>query len=54
MIEKRQGFKFVASFEPGPPLKLDMDGDKVKVSRGGRLVAFLTKLGIVRVHTDEK
>ena len=50
MIERRTGMKFVASFEEGPPLKLEQDGDRVKVKRDGKLVAFLTKLGLIRAQ----
>ena len=48
MIHKRKGFKFVADYGKGPPLKLVKDGDKTKVLRAGKVVGYLTKAGLIR------
>lgn len=53
MIQKRQGMKFVAAFDA--PVKLEPDGERVlvKEKRSGRLVAFLTKLGVIKMRDNE-
>ena len=48
-IQRRKGFKLVADLGEGPPVKLVKDGDKVKVMRGGKLVGYLTKAGLIRI-----
>jgi hypothetical protein len=50
IVHKRPGTKFIAAFDV--PLKLERDGDRIKVKAkgSGRLLAFLTKLGIVKIE----
>jgi hypothetical protein len=49
-VHKRPGMKFIMASDV--PLKLERDGDRIKVKAkgSGRLIAFLTKLGLVKVE----